>query len=54
MYHLYIGASFLEELNSHMTTGAVAPEVEIAHVQLQFWVQLRLVTITNDYDDNDK
>ena len=42
MYHLYIGASFLEELNSNVPSRAVASKVELAEVQLQVWVQVRL------------
>ena len=41
-YHLYIRASFLEELNGNMPSRAVASKVELAEVQLQVWVQVRL------------
>ena len=52
MYHLYIGASFLEELNSNMPPKAVASKVELAEVQLQVWVQVRLrISVKHRYDD---
>ena len=42
MYHLDIRAPFLEELDSNVPSGAVASKVELAEVQLQVWVQVRL------------